>query len=198
MPESVRTLHGATSMPATRNDPLEMAAPRSFGECTTLARSRTSCTDRSVSWLSVAMPDLVITRCVSTPASASRSSARIPYTAPEAPVIATTTRVGSAMEPGLQHVQQCSQPTGLANHGAHLGVSLTGCCRRPDGGVDGQLGGAPVGGGGRVQTPSARPGHDHQVRVCLEPGGHRPADLLVIEDVDVVVDDHHQLDRRKG
>src|SRR5919112_4628449 len=54
MPDSVRTLHGATSMPATRNDPLEIAAPRSFGECTTLARSRTPCTDRSVSWRSVA------------------------------------------------------------------------------------------------------------------------------------------------
>ena len=83
----VRTLHGAINMPSVLKDPDAMLAPTSAILCTKLARFLSSLDDGKSSDASVSSAALVSTRWVSTPIAANISSARTPYTAPEAPLI---------------------------------------------------------------------------------------------------------------
>ena len=72
---SVLALHGATIIPSVWNEPLEIAAPMSAGCVGTCAPApRPARCEYGVSCSSVRAPHRLITRCVSTPASRSRSS----------------------------------------------------------------------------------------------------------------------------
>lgn len=83
-------LHGTTTMPSVRNDPLEMAAPWSSGLWHTDASAATSRSEYVVSCASVVRAQRLTTRCVSTSSSFNASSRRTPMGAPVAPVMATT------------------------------------------------------------------------------------------------------------
>ncbi len=75
---SVRTLHGAISIPSVKNDPLQIAAPMSPGLYQRVASAFTCSTVKSVSCSIVRTAHALMMTCVSTPASRSNSSARTP------------------------------------------------------------------------------------------------------------------------
>jgi hypothetical protein len=76
---SVFIEHGATTMPAERNEPLAIVAPMSRALCTTSAKASISARRRSSSCWAVIRPELEMTRCDSTaPLARSAWSSRTP------------------------------------------------------------------------------------------------------------------------
>ena len=86
---TVRIEQGATTIPIVLKEPLAGGAPISSTGYQVSAIPLTSATFQSVSCAIVSSADLVIMRCVETSNSRNISSNRIPYIAPDAPLIPT-------------------------------------------------------------------------------------------------------------